>query len=53
MPRLFEDEVCPDLDKYEKLLHPNQQNRRKLMTYLKGNPIYAPMKVSEFREIYF
>lgn len=121
-PRLFNDEVCLDLDKYEKLIHSKrqnpsvdflvalendwlllveaklnvesitaklakeitdkyvksrrlircdsyvhevnslpillhdsnfQQNRRKLMAYLKENPIYAPMKVSEFREIYF
>lgn len=120
--RLFNDEVCLDLDKYEKLVHQNrqnssvdflvalekdwlllveaklevvsitaklakdiiekydnsrqlircdsyvheinslpillrdtdfQQNRRKLMTYLNGSPVYAPMKVSEFREKYF
>lgn len=120
--RIFDDELCLDLDKYEKLVHPRQQNssvdfmvalendwlllveaklnvgsitaklakeitdkyvksrrlircdsyvhevnslpillhdsnfqqnKRKLMTYLKGNPVYAPMRVGDFRNCYF
>ena len=121
-PRLFNDEVCLDLDKYEKLIHSKRQNpsvdflvalendwlllveaklkvesitskfakeitekydksrqlircdsyvheisclpillhdrnfhqnRRELMSYLKGNPVYAPMRVADFTEKYF